>query len=74
MSAKGSKQPTAGASKPGGKSGRRPQEGPTRPMGPTKEDTVKASVKAARVIASVDSFTIGKLTSNFGSMNSEVLK
>ena len=43
-------------------------------MGPTKEDTVKASVKAARVIASVDSFTIGKLTTNFGSMNSEVPK
>ena len=43
-------------------------------MGPSKEDTVKASVKAARVIASVDSFTIGKLTSNFGSMISEEIK
>ena len=48
MSTKGAKQQAAGPSKNSrGKSGRRPEvSGPPRPMGPSKEDTAAAAVKA----------------------------
>ena len=76
MSAKGVKQQTAGPSKKlsGGKSGRRPEAGPPRPMGPSKEDTAAAAVKAARVFGSADTFIMGKLANSFNSMNSEATK
>ena len=62
MSTKGAKQQAAGAAKDSrGKSGRRPEVGPPRPMGPSKEDAAAAAAKAARVFGSTDSFIMGKL-------------
>ena len=75
MSSKGVKQPTAGPSKKsGGKSGRRQEVGPPRPMGPSKEDAAAAAAKAARVFGATDNFIMGKLASSFNSLNSEANK